>query len=173
MDALQTILNRHSVRDWSDKDVPADILSQILEAGRRSPSPLNSQPWHFIVVQNQDTIEKLMGYAKHGSFLSRAAAVIVVTIEKPVEIDKWLDEHEQYLFSGAAALYNMWLTSSALGLGSCWVTMDEQKTEEILSIPSSQKIIGSLATGYPKTDVLHIAPKKTLEEVVSYEKYGH
>lgn len=171
MDVIQTITARHSVRDWSDRTVPADVITSILDAGRHSPSPLNSQPWHFIVVRKAETIERLMKHAHHGSFLSKADTVIVVTVDQKAKVDEWLFDHEQHLYSGACALYNMWLASVSLGLGSCWVTMDEDKTAEILAIPGNQKVIGSLATGYPKETPVHDVPKKELSEVVSYERY--
>ncbi len=172
MTVLETIIARQSTRDWTEEKVSDEILAQLLEAGRRSPSPLNSQPWHFIVVRNKDAIKKIMGYAHHGAFLSHADVVVVVTVEKKAKIDQWLFEHEQHLYSGACALYNMWLASCELGLGSCWVTLDEQKVEEFLSIPSDQKIIGSLATGYSKEGYHREAPRKELSEIVSYERYG-
>jgi len=172
MDTLQTILSRRSIGDWAKKNVPDKIISQILGVGRHSPSPLNSQPWHFIVVKNKKTIKALMKYAHHGVSLSHANTIIVVTVERKAETDQWLFEHEQFLCSGACALYNMWLASYELGLGSCWVTLDELKTEEILSIPSRQKVVGSLATGYPKEGAHKEVPRKELFEITSYEKYG-
>lgn len=171
MDLLQTILSRRSFRDWTKKNVSNKIILQILEAGRHSPSPLNTQPWHFIVVRNKNTINKLMQSAHHGTFLSHANVMIVVSVEKKEGVDQWLFEHEQFLYSGACALYNMWLASSALGLGSCWVTLDERKTEKILAIPSDQKVVGCLATGYPKKEANNITPKKLLSEIISFEKY--
>lgn len=171
MNTIQTILTRRSIRDWSDSNVSDEITTQILEAGRHAPSPLNSQPWHFIVVRDKETIKMLMSFAHHGTFLSHANVVIVVTVEQKAKVDQWLFEHEQHLYSGACALYNMWLASCEFGLGSCWVTMDEPKTRETLSIPADQKVIGSLAIGYPKNENHHEVPRKALSEIVSYEKY--
>ena len=52
MDIIET---RKSVRKYLDKEIPNDVLKQILEAGRLAPSWMNSQPWKFIVVKNQET----------------------------------------------------------------------------------------------------------------------
>ncbi|OGQ17011.1 MAG: hypothetical protein A3B70_00610 [Deltaproteobacteria bacterium RIFCSPHIGHO2_02_FULL_40_11] len=172
MDTIDAILTRRSVRDWSEKDVPYEMLNRILEAGRHAPSPLNSQPWHFVVIKNHETIKELMTYAHHGTFLSHAKVIIVVTVEKKARVDEWLFEHEQHLYSGACALQNMWLTVWNFGLGGCWVTLDEPKTEKILEIPTDQKVIGCLALGYSKAEHHEEVPRKQLSEMVSYEKYG-
>ena len=56
MNTIDAIRTRRSVRAWTDQNIPDDMLTQILEAGRWSPSPLNSQPWHFIVVRKKETL---------------------------------------------------------------------------------------------------------------------
>lgn len=174
MDIISFIKSRRSVRSWTDQHVPDDLLKNILEAGRFSPSPLNSQPWHFIVIRTKETIKNLMSEAKHGPFLQSADVVIVVTIEKLARVDEWLSEHKQHIYSGACAMENMWLATSALNLGCCWVSVDDAATRKVLSIPDSQEILGSLAIGYPKTTPKeHMeSDRKFLQEIVFYEKFG-
>ncbi len=174
MDVLTTILTRRAVRNWTDQEVPQDILNQILEAGRFSPSPLNSQPWHFTVIRNAETIGKLMEHARHGQFLSRANVVIVVTVTKEAKVDAWLSEHEQHILSAACAMQNMWIAATSLELGGCWVTLDDAATRTMLSIPDHHKILGSLALGYPKGPVRPHGDqdRRPLESMVSYEHFS-
>lgn len=173
MDTLTAIKTRRAVRNWTDKDIPENILTQILEAGRWAPSPLNSHPWHFIVIKKKETIQKLMQKAHHGAFITQANVVIAVTVDKNAKVDVWLSEHEQHIYSGVCAIENMWLAAWDLGLGGCWVTLDEKTSREVLSIPEDQVLLGSLALGYPReTPKSHQeSDRRPLSEMVSYESF--
>lgn len=175
MDTLTAIKTRRAVRNWTDQDIPESILLQVLEAGRWAPSPLNSHPWHFIVIRNKETKSKLLPQAHHGAFLIDANVVVAVTIDKNAKVDEWLSEHEQHIYSGACAIENMWLAAWDLGLGGCWITLDEKTTRAILSIPNDQIILGSLALGYPhETPKQHQeSDRRSLSEMVSYEKFSN
>jgi len=171
MDTLTAIKTRRATRNWMDKDVPKNVLLQILDAGRWAPSPLNSQPWHFIVIRNKNTIMTLTLQAHHGSFLNKANVIVAVTVDKQAKVDQWLSEHEQHIYSGVCAMQNMWLASWVLGLGVCWVTLDEKTTREVLQIPDDQIFLGSLALGYPATPPKphQESDRRPLSEMVSYE----
>ncbi len=174
MNTLDAIKTRRAVRSWTDQAVTDEQLTQILEAGRFAPSPLNSHPWHFTVLRSKKTMQQLMPDAKHGGFVTQANVVIVVTVDTKAKVDIWLSEHAQHIYSGACAIQNMWLAAWDMGLGACWVTLDEKATRKVLQIPDDQVIIGSLALGYPKElPSPHIeSDRRPLSEMVFYEKYG-
>lgn len=173
MDTLIAIKTRRAVRSWTDQNIPDDVLSQVLDAGRWAPSPLNSHPWHFIVIRNKEAFDKLMPQAHHGTFLTKANVVIAVTVDKKAKVDEWLSENEQHVYSGACAIENMWLAAWDLGLGGCWVTLDEKSAKSVLSIPDDQIILGSLALGYPveAPEQHQESDRRLLSEIVSYEKF--
>jgi len=174
MQTIEAIKTRRAVRGWSDKEVSEETLLAILEAGRFAPSPLNSQPWHFTVVREKETIQKLMEKANHGSFLTSAKVVIVVTVTKQAKVDEWLSEHEQHIYSGVCAMENIWLAAWDMGLGACWVTVDEATTRKLLVIPENQKVLGSLALGYPAHPAKPHGEqdRKPLADMISFEKFG-
>lgn len=175
MKTLDAIKTRRAVRNWTTQDIPDNLLLQILEAGRWAPSPLNSHPWSFIVIKKKEAIQQLMPQAHHGSFLTRANVVIAVTVDKKAKVDTWLSEHEQHIYSGACAIENMWLAAWDLGLGGCWVTLDEKTTREMLRIPETQVLLGSLALGYPaeSPNSHQESDRRPLSEMVSYELFGN
>ena len=74
MDIIET---RKSVRKYLDKEISNDVLKQILEAGRLAPSWMNSQPWKFIVVKNQETKNLLSKLSSNQPHVRYANAVIV------------------------------------------------------------------------------------------------
>lgn len=174
MQTLEAIKTRRAVRGWSDKEVSEETLLAILDAGRYAPSPLNSQPWHFTVVRDRETIQKLMEKANHGSFLASAKVVVVVTVSQEAKVDQWLSEHEQHIYSGVCAMENIWLALWDMGLGACWVTVDETTTRSLLAIPENQKLLGSLAFGYPAHPAKPHGEqdRKPLTDMVSYETFG-
>lgn len=184
MDVIEAIKTRRSVRAWSNQNIPDDILQKILEAGRWSPSPLNSQPWHFIVIREKSTIEELCVNAKEGAYLKNSNVCIVFTVEKQnvnnatnevhAELVAWLNKHDQFTYSASCALENMWLTAWGLGIGGVWVTVDDPSTRLILNIPETQVIIGSLALGYPLGSPIphREQDRKPLSEMVFFEKFG-
>ena len=59
MQTWEAIESRRNVRSYSDRPIPAADLDQILEAGRRSPSSQNWQPWDFILVTQRETLREL------------------------------------------------------------------------------------------------------------------
>lgn len=173
MDTLTAIKTRRAVRNWKDQQIPEDVLLQVLEAGRWAPSPLNSQPWRFIVICSKETLGKLMPQAHHGTFLTKANIVIAITVDKKAKVGGWLSEHKQHVYSGACVIENMWLAAWDLGLGGCWITLDEKTAREVLYIPDSHILLGSLALGYPAEPPKphEESDRKPLSELISYERF--
>ncbi|HEX2623375.1 MAG TPA: nitroreductase family protein, partial [Phototrophicaceae bacterium] len=70
MDVIEAIRTRRAVRLFSTEPVPDDIIHTIIEAGGRSQSSKNTQPWQFILVRNRDTLQQL---SKSGDFANHLA----------------------------------------------------------------------------------------------------
>src|SRR6202030_2072335 len=78
MQTWEAITSRRNVRSFADRPVPAADLDQILEAGRRSPSSQNWQPWDFILVTERDQLRELATAGPGAGHVAGAAAAIVV-----------------------------------------------------------------------------------------------
>src|SRR5947209_17824443 len=76
-DAIRTIL---AVRHFKNTPIPEPIVQQIVEAGRLTASGGNSQPWHFIVVRDKETLRQLGQLARTGPYISQAPLAIVVAM---------------------------------------------------------------------------------------------
>ncbi len=173
MNVLEAIKSRTSIRAFSDKQIDPEDFAKILEAARWSPSPIDAQPWHFIIVRSREMMEKLAETADHGKFI-KLAPIMVVGLSKEEEgADAWLAEHDQYTYSTAIAMYNMWLTAWDMGIGSCWVTLDDETTRKLLNIPENYKMLGCMIFGYPRiTPIPHIEKdRKPITEFISHEKF--
>ena len=68
-DAVRTVL---AVRRYNDRAIPATVIRQIINAGRLTGSSMNRQPWHFIVVENRETLQQLGQLARSGPYIAQA-----------------------------------------------------------------------------------------------------
>ena len=108
MDTFEAVRTLLAVRNYQDKAVPEDSLRRILDAGRLTASSMNGQPWHFLVVQNRDTLRQLGSLLRKGPYVAQAPLAIVIVIEPTT-----------YAMSDASrAIQSMLLTAWADGLGS-------------------------------------------------------
>ena len=80
MDVFEAVRTVLAVRKYQDKPVAPDIIRRIVEAGRLTASSMNGQPWHFIVVEERDTLQQLGALARTGPYIAQAALAIVVVI---------------------------------------------------------------------------------------------
>jgi nitroreductase len=163
MDTLKCIRTRREVRDYLDKPIPEDTLQKILEAGRLAPSSKNSQPWHFIVIRDKETLRKVSELTPTGAQIAKASLAIAVLMDcaKLPEID------------GARAIQNMVLAAWDLGIGACWVTnFYDDGVKDLLSAPQRMKLVSVIPFGYP-TELKATRKKirKALNEVVHFEKF--
>ena len=159
--AIQTVL---AVRSYQDESVPPEVIRRIVEAGRLTGSSMNGQPWHFIVVENRETLRKLGSLARSGPYTTDAAFAIIVATE----------ESRFAVSDGSRAIQSMVLAAWAEGVGSNWVGfqgMDEVKA--LLGIPGEMDVLAILPFGYPAQAVGRGKKKrKPLETVAHSERFG-
>jgi len=159
--AVRTIL---AVRSYQDKPVPVAVTRKIVEAGRLTGSSMNGQPWHFIVVEDQEVLRQLGSKARSGPYIAQAPLAIVVAIEKT-----------QYAVSDASrAIQSMMLTGWAEGVSSNWVGfMGLDDIRPLLGIPNELDILAILPFGYPvQTIGKGQKRRKPLSEVAHQGQFG-
>lgn len=173
MDFFEVIKNRRSIRKYKPDSVSRTDIAKILDAANWAPSALNLQQWDFIIVA-KDKISKLGNNFKvivdnftkdwenkpAANILSRdeflgfaanyggAPHVIVVLTDKSNDPTY----QKANLESASAAMENMLLAATALGLGTCWMTgplHDEKALRQLLEIPDSKEIVAVTPLGYP------------------------
>jgi nitroreductase len=164
MDAFETIRTMLAIRRYQDRPVPEATLRRVAEAGRLTGSAKNVQPWHFIVVQDRPTLQKLGALARTGAHVAQAAAAIVVAIDK-----------SPFAVSDASrAIQSMLLAAWAEGIGSNWVGfggMEDVKT--LLGIPARLDVLAILPLGYPAVPVGRgKKDRKPLSAVTHRERFG-
>lgn len=165
MDTFEAIRTLLAVRNYQGKPVPEESLRRILEAGRLTGSSMNGQPWHFIVVQNRDTLQQMGSLLRTGAYVAQAPLAIVVAID-----------NTRYAVSDASrAIQSMMLTAWTDGLGSNWVGFGGlDNIKPLLGIPAEVDVFAVLPIGYPRDKITGQGKKqrKALAEVAHREQWG-
>ena len=166
MEVFNCIRTRRTVRDFKPDPVPDAVIHKMLQAARWAPSSSNTQPWHFIVVKDRDTIAELGRICTQGTFIGQAPLAIAVV----------MGETRRPQLDAGRALQQMELVGWSEGLGTCFVGIrGEQQTEvkTLLDIPEEMELITVLPFGYriprePGTGT----PRKPMSEITHGEKFG-
>jgi nitroreductase len=144
MQTWEAIQSRRNVRSFADRPIPAADLDQILEAGRRSPSSQNWQPWDFVLVTDRQQLRELARVWKGASHVAESAATIVVV--GPVADNEY---HRAQLDLGQATMA-MTLAAVDLGIGSCHAGVaDMQLARDLLGLPDDRGWALLISLGYP------------------------
>ena len=116
MDAIDGILTRRSIRKYTNKSIPDEVIKELLEAGVSAPSAGNQQPWQFIVIDNREVLDEASQVLPNGKLLKDANKAILVCG------DLNLETHKGYWpIDCSAATQNILLAAHAKGLGACWL----------------------------------------------------
>ena len=149
-DMIRTILSRRSIRRFRPGEVGEDVISLLLQCACAAPSAANSRPWHFIVVTDRQVLDRMADAHPYGKMLFQAQLAIVVCGD-PTKNDYAARYWEE---DCSAAMQNILLGATALGLGSVWLGVKHSPEREaamrmILSVPDHIAIMGIAAIGHP------------------------
>src|SRR5215467_926104 len=144
MQTWEAITSRRNVRSFADRPIPPEQLDQILEAGRRSPSSQNWQPWHFILVTDRAQLVALARVWRGAGHVAHAAAAIALI--GPAGDNAF---SRAQLDLGQATMA-MLLAAADLGIGSCHAGVaDLPLARELLGFPSDRDWALLISLGYP------------------------
>ena len=143
MTAWDAIRSRRNVRAFDGRPIPAAYLDQILEAGRRSPSSQNWQPWDFIVVTDRPQLTELARVWRGGGHVAQSAATIAL-------IAPAADERRRAQFDLGQATMSMMLAAAGLGIGSGHSAVgDQELAQRLLGFPEDRTCALLISLGYP------------------------
>jgi len=151
MEILKIIKERRSIRKFQKKEIPEEIIDELIEALIWAPSAGNLQSRKFYFVFNQEIKEKLAEAAFGQDSISKAPLVIAVCLDE--DISHHYGERGKNLYGicdVAVAVQNLMLLSQEEGLGTCWIgSFDEKEVSKILNLPKNLRPIAIIPVGYP------------------------
>jgi nitroreductase len=161
MDAYTCIRTKRDTRGYDDRPISEESLERILQAGRMSGSSKDTQPWRFIVLQQEGRKRELVPCGKFAEHI--ASAPLVVAIVQPEGARE---------FDAGRCAQNMMLAAWAEGITSCLVAMHDQGCAlNVLGVPGGHRIPIVLAFGYPPSQGRETLGRRRtpLEELVHRE----
>jgi len=201
---LTVIKQRRTIRQYQKEPVPIEEVMKVLEAARWAPSGRNTQPWEFVVVRDKDklrivaeiliqNIERL-GEASRFSplsvkYLRDVTTFIIVCADSRFkaaypqsnateELTRMYQENAERIFieSVSAAISNILLAATSLGLGTVWWTgtgesITSNRLREVLKIPQELQTICCIPLGYPTDETPPQRSPRPLETMVHLDEF--
>jgi nitroreductase len=171
----ELIKSLRSVRLFSEREIPDDVLLDILDTGRWTGSAKNTQPWDLIVVKNRQSLTALASCGRYAGHLATATLAIALVMG---------GDDASSLMDEGRLMQNLMLGAWAHGVGSCIASIypqdNEQRARELLGIPKDRHLRTMLSIGYPAgPHALRLpenAPiprgRRPMAELVSWERFG-
>ena len=146
---VEIVRKRRTVRKFDDREVSDEQIETLLELAMYAPNRLNRQPWHFVVVRNQELQKQFADVLRIHSYLETASVVVAVCALP--------DRSPTWAMDVSAAIENMLIGATSMGIGSAWVgspdtvmwSMFEEAAHDSLAIPCDVRIVSLVALGYP------------------------
>lgn len=171
MEYFDLVKTRRSIRRYKSQPVSKEDILKILDAANWAPSAMNLQPWEFIVVSGEPleplarsyrkvveeftstltedseiiSNDEFINYASHFGGAPVIILVLTAASDEP-------NEKKAHLEGASAAMENLVLAATDLGLGTCWMTgplQDERNIHRILDISPDKELVAVTPLGYP------------------------
>jgi nitroreductase len=148
---LDYVFSRRSIRLYQAEDVGEGLVHDLLEAAMAAPSAVAKDPWQFVVIRNRSMLAKIAHGLPNGKMLADAPVGFVVC----GDLQRAHDGQLSYLLQDcSAAIENLLLAASTLGLGACWLGVHprEERVAHIrllLHIPERVIPVAAIAIGWP------------------------
>lgn len=178
MTFAELVKKRRSIRKYSPRPVPRELIDQCLEAARLAPSACNSQPWYFIVVDDPGTIARIVKTSMSGiystnSFVKTAPVLIVMITEKSTYIARMgaqIRSVSYNLIDIGISGEHLVLQAEELGLTSCWLGwFKESAVKKVLGLPKSTRLDVMICLGYADESLKTAEkPRKSLADIRRY-----
>lgn len=170
MNVNEAIQKKRAVREFSDQKISAADVNKIVYAGRRAQSSKNSQPWHFIIIQDESILKSLAVLGNWATHIAGASMAVAIITPNP-------DTLFNIMFDAGQAAAYMQLAAWELGIGSCLATIYEiEKARLLLGIPEDLHIRIAISFGYPADESVLVRPlakggRKPADEIVHWDHW--
>ncbi|MFA6858043.1 MAG: nitroreductase family protein [Treponema sp.] len=175
------ITERRSIRKYKAVNVDKEKIAELIESARLAPSGNNTQPWHFILIDDKEVIADIAEAAHNQKWIASAPLIIVCVAdlnarikdsdEFAVDENSSIFEVKQIIRDTAIAVEHIVLEAVHLGLGSCWVSwFTQDDIKKLLNIPQNKFVVTLLTIGLPDESPEQ-RPRKKTEDIIHMNKW--
>lgn len=172
---LELLKKRRTIRKFKKEKIPNEMQTDLLKAALLSPSSRSINPWEFVLVNDDSTLE-MLSRSKPGATFLRNAPLCIVVLADETKSDVWVEDT-------SISSIIIQLAAEAIGLGSCWIQIRNRKHDEhltsedyikdILNIPENYKVEAIIAIGFPDEKKAPHNEKDLLFEKVHHNKFNN
>ena len=169
MEFKEVVKNRYSCKKYTERQVEAEKLSAILNAGRLAPTAKNLQEQHVYVVQTPEALAKIDAVTpcRYG-----APTVLVVAFDSKNVFTYPGGKRDSGVEDATIVATHMILAAADEGVDSCWINfLDPEKLAEALGLPENEEDLMVMDLGYAADGAGPLpnhGSRKPLDETVSY-----
>lgn len=175
MSVDEALRERRSIRAYLDRDVPEDLIRQMIEAATFAPSAKNGQQWRFTVLTGDSKLEFTRLYRseldKLGYDVGSSYGSCQMMEKVPVVIIVWNTNERGWTTEAhgvAAATQNLLLKAHSLGLGACWIGDIFYAYESIMNhFKKPWKLLAAITVGWPRV-IPRMKPRLSVDEVTEF-----
>jgi nitroreductase len=171
VDFLELAKSRRSVRSFTEQPLTDQQLDTLMQAAIAAPSAGNRQAWHFYVVRTPALKTAIAEQAANQPWIGTAPAVIVVCADPAQNADRYAarGQHLYTIQDTAAAIENILLCATSMGLAGCWCGgFDEDTAAEILKLPAGHRPVALVPLGYQAGPTPEPRGRRPLADAVTY-----
>jgi nitroreductase len=170
MELYEGLLTRRSVRKYTGGKISDADIYKVINAGMYAPSARNTRPWHFIVIDDKNVLDKIMAFHPYAAMLSQASHAIVVCGDENLQ-----NGPGYYVMDCSAAAENILLAAHALGLGAVWIGIHPKNDRiealsALLELPQHVKPVVLISLGIP-SESYDTAGQRYEQEKIRYNRW--
>jgi nitroreductase len=171
METWDAIRSRRNVRAYEDRQISDEDLNRIFEAGRRTPSSSNKQRWDFVLVRDEDRLQRLSAIWQGARHIPGSAATIALVGPEPE------DERDRIsvAYDMGQLTMSIMVAAADLGIGSGHSSArDQAVAREVLEIPEGYRCWWLIGLGYPADrplEPIENLDRRPLDDLVHYETW--
>ncbi|MFT4311074.1 MAG: nitroreductase family protein [Candidatus Woesearchaeota archaeon] len=174
MNLDKAIKQRRSIRKFSNTPIEFEKITKILESNIYAPSAGNMKDHRIILVNKKSIIQEIADTASLQYWIATAPAVLVVCSD-PKQAKSFYGDRGENLYTiqnSSAAIQNMLLTATSLGLSSCWIgSFDDSRMKVVLNIPQNINIHALIPIGYSAQEAEQ-RELENLDTIIYFNEYG-
>lgn len=145
---MDAILSRRSIRKFTAREVSTDAVEYLLRAAMSAPSAGNQQPWHFVIIRDRATLDRIPTIHQYAAMMKEAPVAILVCGDLELEKNEgfWIQDC-------SAATENILIAAESRGLGAVWVGIYPRNNvdafQQLFNLPGSVIPLSIVAVGWP------------------------